>query len=36
MYGQETWSLTLREECALRVFESSVLRGVLGAEGEKR
>jgi hypothetical protein len=24
--GCETWSLTLREECRLRVFESSMLR----------
>jgi hypothetical protein len=26
MYGCETWSLTLREELRLRVFESRVLR----------
>jgi hypothetical protein len=26
MYGCETWSLTLREEHRLRVFEKSVLR----------
>ena len=26
MYGYETWSLTLREERKLRVFESMVLR----------
>jgi hypothetical protein len=24
LYGCETWSLTLREECRLRVFENSV------------
>jgi len=35
-YGHETWSLTLREERRLREFESSVLRGILGAEREKR
>jgi hypothetical protein len=29
-YGCETWSLTLREECRLRVFENWVLRGILG------
>ena len=30
LYGCETWSLTLREECRLRVFESRVLRRVFG------
>jgi len=30
MYGCETWSLTLREERRLRVFESRVLRGIFG------
>jgi len=30
LYGCETWSLTLREERRLRVFENSVLRIVLG------
>jgi len=28
--GVETWSLTLREECRLRLFENSVLRIILG------
>ena len=28
--GCETWSLTLREECRLRVFESRVLRKIFG------
>ena len=28
--GYETWSLTLREECRLRVFENRVLRRVFG------
>jgi hypothetical protein len=27
--GCETWSLTVREECRLRVFEKSVLRRIL-------
>jgi len=36
MYGHETWSLSLREERRLRVFENRVLRGILGAEREKR
>ena len=26
VYGCETWSLTLREECRLRVFETNLLR----------
>ena len=28
LYGCETWSLTLREECGLRVFENRVLRRI--------
>jgi hypothetical protein len=28
LYGCETWSLTLREECRLRVFGNSVLRRI--------
>jgi hypothetical protein len=28
--GHETWSLTLREECRLRMLENSVLRRVFG------
>ena len=31
LYGCETWSLTLREERTLRVFENRVLRGIFGA-----
>ena len=30
LYGCETWSLTLREESRLRVFENSVLRRIYG------
>jgi hypothetical protein len=29
LYGYEIWSLTLREECTLRVFEKRVLRRTL-------
>ena len=29
-YGCETWSLTLREECRLRVFENRILKRILG------
>ena len=32
LYGCETWSLTLREECRLRVFENRVLRGIFGSK----
>jgi len=32
LYGFETWSLTLREERRLRVFEDRVLR-ILGLRG---
>jgi len=35
LYGCETWSLTLREERRLRVFENRVLRRVLGLRGMK-
>ena len=30
LYGRETWSLTLREESRLRVFENSILRLIFG------
>jgi hypothetical protein len=30
LYGCETWSPTLREECRLRVFENRVLRNIFG------
>jgi hypothetical protein len=30
LYGCETWSLTLREEQILRVFENRVLRRIFG------
>jgi hypothetical protein len=30
LYGSETWSLTLREEHTLRVFENRVLRRIFG------
>jgi hypothetical protein len=34
-YGCETWSLTLREECRLRVFENRVLRRIFGPKRDK-
>jgi hypothetical protein len=30
LYGCETWSITMTEECRLRVFENRVLRRILG------
>ena len=30
LYGCETWSMTLREERSLRVFENRVLRRIFG------
>ena len=40
LYGCETWSLTLRQACRLRVFENRILRRIFGpktdANGEWR
>ena len=35
LYGCETWSLTLREELRLRVFENRVLRRVFGPKRDE-
>ena len=35
LYGCETWSLTLREECRLRVFENRILRRIFGPKRDK-
>ena len=35
LYGFETWSLTLREERRLRVFENGVLRRVFGPKRDE-
>ena len=35
LYGCEIWSLTLREERRLRVFENRVLRRVFGPKGDE-
>jgi hypothetical protein len=32
LYGCETWSLTVREEHKLRVFENRVLRRIFGSK----
>ena len=34
-YGCETWSLTLREEGRLRVFENRVLRRIFGPKRDE-
>ena len=35
LYGCETWSLTLREERRLRVFENRMLRRVFGPKRDE-
>jgi hypothetical protein len=35
LYGCETWSLTLREEHRLRVFEDRVLRRIFEPKGDE-
>ena len=35
LYGCETWSLTLREERKLRVFENMVLRRIFGTRSDE-
>ena len=35
LYGCETWSLTLREERRLRVFENRVFRRILGPKRDE-
>ena len=35
LYGCETWSLTLREDCRLRVFENRVLRRIFEPKRDK-
>jgi len=35
LYGCETWSLTLREEYRLRVFEKRVLRRIFGPKRDE-
>jgi hypothetical protein len=33
--GCETWSLTLREECRLKVFENKVLRRIFASKRDE-
>jgi hypothetical protein len=35
LYGCETWSIILREEHRLRVFENKVLRGIFGSKRDE-
>ena len=35
LYGCETWSLTLREERMLRVFEKRVVRRIFGSKRDE-
>ena len=35
LYGCESWSLTLREECRLRVFENRILRRIFGPKRDE-
>jgi hypothetical protein len=35
LYGCEIWSLTLREEHRLRVFENRVIRRIFGPKRDK-
>jgi hypothetical protein len=35
LYGCKTWSLTLREEYRLRVFQDRVLRRIFGLKREE-
>ena len=35
LYGCETWSLILREECRLSVFENRTLRRIFGPKRDE-
>ena len=35
LYGCETWSLTLREECRLKVFENRILMRMFGPKRDE-
>jgi hypothetical protein len=35
LYGSETWSVTLREECRLRVLENRILRRIFGLKSDE-
>ena len=35
VHGCDTWSLTLRKECRLRMYENRVLRGIFGSKRDE-
>ena len=35
LYGCETWYLTLREECRVRVFQNRILRRIFGLKRDE-
>ena len=35
LYGCEAWSLALKEECRLRVFENRILRRIFGPKRDE-
>ena len=35
LFGCEAWTLTLKEECRLRVFENRILRRIFGPKGDE-
>jgi hypothetical protein len=35
LYGCETWSLSFREKCRLRVFKNRALRKIIGPKGDE-
>jgi hypothetical protein len=35
LYNSETWSLTLREECGLTVFENRILKRIFGHKSDE-
>jgi hypothetical protein len=35
LYGCEAWSLTLMEECGLRIFENRIMRRIFGPKREE-
>jgi hypothetical protein len=36
LYGCEAWSLTLREECRLSVFENKIMRRIFGPKKDEK
>jgi hypothetical protein len=35
LYGCEAWSLTMREECRMKVFENKVMRRIFGPKRDE-